>query len=150
MKIIIESPLNPSLGDVEARARSIQHPEGEVRARIARRQLLEENIIYARMLMLKALREGHAPFASHLQYTQVWSEDPEFRNKGIAAAGAWRAEGDESWFGLDLGESPGMKQAGGESLPFLKRNIFLFPGLTIPEVRSKLREHDFHSFTELT
>lgn len=84
--IVIESPL------------SSPSPEGRAR-----------NIVYAKAAMRFVINLGHAPFASHLLYTQVLDDaDPEQRDIGIRAGLALGGALDERWFFLDFGMSQGM------------------------------------------
>lgn len=141
MKIIIESPYNPTNEQVSQRA-----TYRGVSLEYARVRLLRENIQYARLLMRKALEEGHAPLASHLLYTQVWSEDPQFRMLGISAGLEWLSDADLSWFGLDLGMSGGMQSAYNISSEEDKVRVELFPGWDVDRVRRHLASLPWTSF----
>ena len=73
----------------------------------------QDHIEYARACVLHSLRQGEAPIASHLLYTQpgilkdtVGTE----RALGISAGLAWLGKADASVFYCDLGISRGMEQ----------------------------------------
>ena len=69
------------------------------------------NVLYARAAMGLLLREGHAPFASHLLYTQVLDDkDPAEREQGILAGLALGDACDETHVFIDRGISRGMRQ----------------------------------------
>ena len=80
------------------------------------------NIEYARQCMNYCLRNGLAPYASHLLYTQDGVLDdsiPEERALGINAGLAWKhASGCKTLFFIDLGWSSGMVEA----LEYCKEN----------------------------
>lgn len=148
-RIVIESPYNPSLEQIEARAKSGDpwgpHTPYHCSFDQARNQLLRENITYARLLYKKALEEGHAPFASHLNYTQVWSEEPGFRERGTAAGFAWKAAADEIWYGADLRWSESLKKTRRDELKSF-RTIRLFPNLSEAQVREHLASLPWSAF----
>jgi hypothetical protein len=99
--VCLESPFKPSDADVEQYA-----------GRYSRAELLRQNLVYARMLLLNSLLRGEAPTASHLLYTQVWSENPELRANGIKAGIEFHNRCDLVALGVDLGvSSSGMKLA---------------------------------------
>jgi len=69
------------------------------------------NETYARACLRFVLDEGHAPYASHLLYTQpgvLRDGVPAEREKGINAGFEWGAFGDERWVFLDRGVGDGM------------------------------------------
>ncbi len=72
-----------------------------------------KNIEYARRCMRYVLDLGHAPFVSHLLYTQVLDDrDPEQRKRGLEAGLAMGDSCDERWFFTRDGElSRGMALA---------------------------------------
>lgn len=72
-----------------------------------------KNIEYARRCMRYVLDLGHAPFASHLLYTQVLDDRvPDHRGRGLEAGLAMGDSCDERWFFLKDGElSRGMTLA---------------------------------------
>lgn len=73
---------------------------------------VRRNTAYARRAMLHSLRLGEAPFASHLNYTQVLDDThPEEREMGIEAGLAWRRGASYAAFYLDFEWSPGMRRA---------------------------------------
>jgi hypothetical protein len=75
---------------------------------------VEVNLAYARHCMRDCLLRGEAPIASHLLYTQpgvLDDNDPRERELGIAAGLAWRHIATALVFYVDLGWSPGMKNA---------------------------------------
>jgi hypothetical protein len=63
------------------------------------------------MALLNSLLRGEAPFASHLLYTQVWSEKPEIRANGIKAGVEVHHVCSQVVLYTDLGVSTGMKAA---------------------------------------
>ena len=159
-RVVIESPYNPSKEQIEARAKlnngvmisldlapcdscpdtgvcyTCGYPATS-EYDTARVQLIKENVQYARLLYKKALEEGHAPFASHLNYTQVLSEEPGFRERGIAAGFAWKEASDEVWYGADLRWSESLKKTHRDELKSF-RTIRLFPDWTESQVRAHL------------
>jgi hypothetical protein len=102
--VCLESPFKPSDADV-----------AKYEGRYSRAELLRQNLVYARMLLLNSLLQGETPVASHLLYTQVWSEKPELREAGIKAgikAGIeLHKRADMVALGVDLGISSGMRLA---------------------------------------
>ena len=75
---------------------------------------IARNTAYARAAMADCLRRGEAPIASHLLYTQPGVLDdlvPEERRLGIDAGLAWGRVADAAVFYVDLGLSPGMREA---------------------------------------
>lgn len=73
---------------------------------------VERNLRYARACLLDSLRRGEAPIASHLLYTQVLDDTvPEERALGIGAGLIWGKQADAAIFYVDLGWSPGMREA---------------------------------------
>lgn len=96
-RVVIESPFNPP-------------PPAEC-APWTRYGVLVGNIKYARMALLDSLNRDESPFASHLLYPQVYSEDPHFRERGIAAGLAQHASAELVAFYVDLGWSDGMRRA---------------------------------------
>jgi len=150
-RIIIESPYNPQYEQIVERAKWMVDGRSYWDRFMpnAPTQLLRENILYCRLLYKKALEEGHAPFASHLNYTQVWSEDHGFRERGIAAGFAWGDVADLFWYGVDLGWSPGMlaslEKHGDRSV-----RIPLFPDWDVVQVRAHLASLPFEAFIGVT
>lgn len=72
----------------------------------------ELNVRYARMCLHHALKNGEAPFASHLLYAQPGILDdtiPEERQLGITAGLLWGTKADLTAVYLDLGVSSGMQ-----------------------------------------
>lgn len=66
-----------------------------------------ENVTFARRVCRYIALQGHAPFASHLLYTQadILDDDvSEEREHGIAAGLAWAEHADEIWVCLRSGE----------------------------------------------
>lgn len=98
--VCIESPFRPSDADVS-----------KYEGRYSRAELLRQNIIYARLAVLNSLLRGEAPLASHLLYTQVWSEKPELRENGIKAGIEMHYRCDLVALYTDLGVSSGMESA---------------------------------------
>jgi hypothetical protein len=72
----------------------------------------EANAAYARRCMADCLAQGEAPFASHLLYTQVLTDedDPQQRRQGIEAGLAWGKVAAKTVVYIDRGISPGMQQ----------------------------------------
>jgi hypothetical protein len=101
MRIVcLESPFKPSESDIQRYA-----------GRYSPSELLRQNLIYARLLLLNSLKLGEAPFASHLLYTQVWSEREDLRQAGIRSGIEFHNRVDLIVLGVDLGTSTGMKLA---------------------------------------
>lgn len=76
-----------------------------------RRELMR-NVTYARAVMLYAIERGWAPYASHLLTTQILDDRiQEERDEGIAGGIAIGALFPQRLFGMDLGESTGMRYA---------------------------------------
>ncbi|HEY3495501.1 MAG TPA: hypothetical protein VGK73_12480 [Polyangiaceae bacterium] len=75
----------------------------------ASKEETRQNIVYARLCLLDSLERGEAPYASHLLYTQVWSEHR--RTDGLSAGDAWRESAEFVALYFDLGISGGMKRA---------------------------------------
>lgn len=157
-RCIIESPYNPTEEQIKKRAMGIAKIDpywGQDYWDLdgARKQLIRENVQYARLLCKHALEQGLAPFASHLNYTQVWSEEPEFRTKGIEAGYAWLhslGEDDEHWFGVDLGWSSGMQKAAPRGyFDHRTKELVLFPEKSVEEVRAHLSRLPWESFAGL-
>lgn len=96
-RVIIESPFRPLRAD-ECRPWT-------------RYAVLKQNIIYARLALLDSLNRDESPFASHLLYPQVYSEDQTFRERGIEAGLAQYAGAQLVAFYVDLGWSDGMRNA---------------------------------------
>ena len=92
-RVIIESPFRP----------------GVPKERPEYRQILRRHVQYARLAMLDSLRRGEAPFISHLLYTQVWSEDPEFREAGIRAGSEYLRVSETLAIYQALGVTDGMR-----------------------------------------
>lgn len=75
---------------------------------------VERNVRYARRALADAIRQGYAPFASHLLYTQQGVLDDDLvaeRELGIALGEAWRPVATITLFYVDLGWSSGMLRA---------------------------------------
>lgn len=73
---------------------------------------IEKNVAYAEACMAKELKEGNAPFASHLLYTKVLKDSkPEERERGIAAGIAMAIRCDYRHIYVDRGLSNGMMRA---------------------------------------
>lgn len=101
MRIVcLESPFKPSEDDIATYA-----------GRYSPAELLRQNLIYARLALLNSLKLGEAPLASHLLYTQVWSEGSETRENGIKAGIEMHHRADLVAFYVDLGMSSGMQRA---------------------------------------
>ncbi len=88
----------------------------------------ENNLKYARAAALDCVRRGENPFASHLFYTQFLDDNsPEQRELGIKMGFERWQQADEIIFYVDLGMSPGMKEALARALmedkPFQKRYL---------------------------
>lgn len=96
--VIIESPFQPSDATV-----------AQYLGRYTRAELLRQNLVYARLCLLNALGRGESPLASHLLYTQVWSESNDLREAGIKAGIEMYQRADLSALYVDLGVSAGMK-----------------------------------------
>ena len=72
---------------------------------------VRRNTIYARRCMRWALKQGYAPFLSHLLYTQVLDDDvPEERQQGIEAGLAWGKQAHVTIVCEDYGVTKGMRQ----------------------------------------
>jgi len=141
MLTIIESPFKPSDDDVEHYAGQYTYAE-----------LMRHNIQYARMLLADALERGDAPFASHLLYTQVWSESVELRSAGIAAGLEWSHAAEQIVFGVDLGISSGMRAARDNASLINVTTIdrCLFVDMKTDAVRAYLHALTFQAFAALT
>jgi hypothetical protein len=98
--VCIESPFKPSDADI-----------AKYEGRYSQAELLRQNLVYARLALLSSLMRGEAPVASHLLYTQVWSEKPELRANGIKAGIELHYRVDLVCLYVDLGVSKGMKDA---------------------------------------
>lgn len=98
--VCIESPFKPAESEVK-----------EYEGRYSRAELLRQNLVYARLALLNSLLRGEAPLASHLLYTQVWSEKPELRAGGIMAGIEVHHVCGLVALYTDLGVSTGMKAA---------------------------------------
>ena len=96
--VIVESPFKPSEETVKRYA-----------GKYSRAELLRQNLIYARLCLLNSLGLGESPLASHLLYTQVWSESNDLREAGIKAGIELYQRADLSAAYVDLGVSSGMK-----------------------------------------
>lgn len=73
-----------------------------------------ENEQFARNICRYSVKQGYAPYASHLFYTQFLDDDdPEERQHGIDCGFKWGTFANEVWFCLRPGEgfSPGMRAA---------------------------------------
>lgn len=98
--VVIESPFRPSEEEILKYA-----------GRYSPAELLRQNLIYARSALLNALSRGETPLASHLLYTQVWSERAELREAGIKAGLEMYHRVDAAAHYIDLGRSSGMRRA---------------------------------------
>lgn len=98
--VCVESPFKPSQEDL-----------GRYEGRYSEAELLRQNIIYARLAVLNSLARGETPFASHLLYTQVWTERAELRDAGIKAGSEMHHRSDTVALYTDLGVSSGMRKA---------------------------------------
>jgi hypothetical protein len=96
--VIIESPFKPSNETV-----------AQYVGRYSRAELLRQNLVYARLCLLNSLGRGESPLASHLLYTQVWSESNDLREAGIKAGIEMYHRADLSALYVDLGVSAGMR-----------------------------------------
>lgn len=73
------------------------------------KEVIKENVEYARLCMKDCLDRGEAPMVSHLLYTQVLDDDnEEQRQQGIDAGLAWRKVAEKSVVYIDKGISRGM------------------------------------------
>lgn len=73
---------------------------------------LPKNLEYARQCLRYVLDKGHAPFASHLLYTQVLDDRVKWqRDKSLNAGIDFGRLCEERWFFTGLGMSEGMKLA---------------------------------------
>lgn len=69
-----------------------------------------KNILYAQLCCIDSLDRGEYPYASHLFYPQIISdEDPLLRELGMEAGFAWGFHADMIAVYTDLGVSPGME-----------------------------------------
>lgn len=140
MKIVcLESPFKPSAADIATYV-----------GRYSAADLLRQNLIYARMLLLNSLLQGETPVASHLLYTQVWSEKPELRDAGIKAGIEMHKRSDLVALGVDLGVSSGMKLASDHATLIgvaQTRRVLLSAGTRDP--RELLAEMDLATFPYL-
>ncbi len=76
------------------------------------KEIINDNIEYARACVRDSLLRGEAPIASHLLYTQegiLLDEVPEERQHGIDAGLAWRRVAQASVVYTDRGISNGME-----------------------------------------
>jgi hypothetical protein len=122
--VVVESPFAP--------------PKG-VKDKAIQTAYIERNQRYARAAMRWCLKQGYAPFASHLLYTQPGVLDdfiPDERTLGIEA-GLFLSEAcaTHSFFFLDYGMSKGMERG---------KERALAAGRTIKEVRlGEAWEHEW-------
>lgn len=101
MRIVcLESPFKPTEDEIVRYA-----------GRYSAAELLRQNLIYARLCLLNSLKLGEAPLASHLLYTQVYTEAPELRAAGIKAGIQMHHRCDLVALCIDLGVSSGMRLA---------------------------------------
>ena len=91
---------------------------------------VNKNIRYARACVRDCVKQGDAPIASHLLYTQpgILNDDiPEERQLGIDSGLAWGTEAEATVLYTDLGVSRGMKygiaRAEKEGRPIEERTI---------------------------
>ena len=98
--VCIESPFRPSNADV-----------AKYEGRFSKGELLRQNIVYARLAVLDSLGRNESPLASHLLYTQVWSEKEKLREAGIKAGIEMHHVCGLVALYVDLGTSGGMKAA---------------------------------------
>lgn len=137
MRTIIESPFMPTTEEI---AKSVFSYE----------ELVRQNIVYARLLLADSLEAGESPFASHLLYTQVWSEVR--RDHGIRAALEWFDATEQVVFGTDLGFSSGMGRAytKAKDIGLITCERRIWPeDKTIQQVRKLLHEEHLVDFAEL-
>ena len=76
------------------------------------KDIIKENLIYARACMRDSIKRGEAPLASHLLYTQpeILDDDiPEERSLGIECGLAWGALAELIVVYTDRGITKGMK-----------------------------------------
>jgi 8-oxo-dGTP pyrophosphatase MutT (NUDIX family) len=111
--VVLESPFGTNLDGSRADAETIRW-----------------NLRYARTAMGHCLRNGEAPYASHLLYTQENVLDdavPEERKLGMEAGFAWQAQSEGAVVYTDLGVTVGMaegiKRAVGKNLPVEFRSL---------------------------
>jgi hypothetical protein len=142
MYTVIESPFRPSDDDVR-----------RYQGTYSRAELLRQNIIFARLAVADSLARGEHPIASHLLYTQVWSETPELREAGIRAGVRWHARSDKVILYIDLGLSQGMRNAEDNALLVgcERGRRLLFPASAVdPRVRlAAMRLQSFPYLEEL-
>jgi hypothetical protein len=75
---------------------------------------IEKNEAYARACMRQCIKQGEAPIASHLIYTQpgiLDENNPTERKLGIELGYEWMHYADVVLFYVDHGWSPGMLKA---------------------------------------
>lgn len=101
---------------------------------------VERNVDYARRCLLDSLRQGEAPNAGHLLYTQVLNDCNESeRALGICAHMAWLRHSSKVVVYVDLGVSSGMQQAIDLAetigIPVERREL---PGYVIPKSTTQL------------
>jgi hypothetical protein len=70
---------------------------------------MEHNSEIARKLCRMAMDAGYAPFAPHLLYPQILTEDGEDRELGIQCGLAMLEKCDRVWAYIGEGVSPGMR-----------------------------------------
>ncbi len=138
--ITIESPFKPSDADVR-----------EYEGRYTPAELLNQNLIYARLALADSLRRGEAPLASHLLYTQVWGESDEERTAGIKAGLEWLHRADFMVLYIDLGISSGMRLAADSAKLYdiAQSRRMLFSCSTVCEVRERLAFRALEAFPYL-
>jgi len=138
MKIVcLESPFKPSAEDV---VRYV--------GRYTEADLLRQNIIYARMALLSCLLRGEAPLASHLLYTQVWSERADLRDAGIKAGIEMHHRCDLVALFRDLGVSKGMQLASDNAklLGVDQVSRSCLDCIDVDDARAQLAERQLDSF----
>ena len=91
---------------------------------------IHQNVKYARQCVRHALRQGDAPIASHLLYTQegiLRDEIPEERQLGIDAGLAWRKVAEATVvykdYGITRGMEYGIKAALDRGIPVEYRSL---------------------------
>lgn len=141
MRIVcLESPFKPSKEDIATYS-----------GRFSVTELLRQNIVYARMALLNALKLGEAPLASHLLYTQVWTERDDLRDAGIKAGIELHHRADAVVLYVDLGTSAGMKRAADNArligVELLTRSIL--DAASGKDPREELQKHDVVAFSYL-
>jgi hypothetical protein len=113
------------------------------------REETRQNIVYARLCMLDSLERGEAPYLSHLLYTQVWSEDPVFREAGLRAGAVYRESSELIAVYEDLGITDGMRDAAVDGIRPVERRRLKWRAVNIPHARTILATIPLGDFPEL-